>query len=152
MKGKIISLLAVVVMSAGVALSASQPGRTADQMAGGQMGGQGQMGGRMGHRQGKMNVDQRVARMKSELNLTDKQAAAVKDLFENQQRDRESWRKSHAQASKEEMQEHRRQMFTTMNDGLKKILTPEQFKKHEAMMHRQMRRSMRNRSQTPPQN
>lgn len=159
MRGKVFSFMAVLVFSAGVAFSAPQPAGMSGQMGGGQMGGgqmggQGQMGGRMGPRQRRMNIDQRVARMKSDLNLTDKQAGRVKALFERQERNRQTWRDSHPQASRAEMREHRRQMYTAMNKGLKKILTPEQFKKHEEMMRQRMkmRRGMRNRQQQgPPQ-
>lgn len=143
MREKAIAALAVLMMSTGIAFGAQQQGGM-----GGQQGRR--MGGQMHGRMGRMNVDQRVARMKADLNLSDKQADRVKKLFEKQQRDMRSWRDNHSQATRAEMRAHRRQMMNDMEGGLKKILTPEQFKKHQAMMKKRMRRGMRNRPPGPP--
>lgn len=105
--------------------------------------------GRMG-RHGRPNVDRRVARMKTDLNLTDHQAAQVKELFEKQEHDRQAWRSNNPNPTREEMRTHREHMFRQMNKGLKKILTPEQYKKHEEMMRRMMRRRMKSGPNGPP--
>ncbi len=107
--------------------------------------GQGQQGRMMGQR-GRPTVDEQVARMKTNLNLSDKQAAQVKELFEKQAKGREAWMKDHPNATRTEMREHAEAMFKERNEGLKKILTKEQYKKHEEMM-RQMRRGPKG----PPQ-
>lgn len=155
MSGKIVSFLAVLAMAAGVAMAAPQQGGMNGQMGGGQMGG-GQMGGQMGGRRHglkhRMNIDRRVARMKSDLNLTDKQAGQVKDLFEKQEKKRQSWRESNARPTRAERHEHRRQMMAEMNTGMKKILTVEQFKKWKTMRRKRMRNRRWHRKQAPPQN
>jgi hypothetical protein len=105
--------------------------------------GQGRM---MGQRR-MPTVEERVARMRKDLNLTDKQADRVKDLFERQQKEARDWRNDHPQATRDEMRDHREHMNKQMNEGLKKILTKEQFKKHEEMMRRMRRGRM-----GPPRN
>ena len=151
MSGKAISFLAVLVLSASVALAAPSQAAMGAQMGGGQM--NGQMGGQMRGRKGGMNVDEQVARMKSDLNLNNKQTDQVKDLLEKQRRKMQSWRNSHAPATQAEMREHRRQMMTEMRHGMKKILTPKQFKKWEAIRQQRMKRGMRRGgTQAPPQN
>jgi Spy/CpxP family protein refolding chaperone len=107
----------------------------------------GKMGG-----QGKPNIDRRVARMKADLNLTDEQAGQVKELFEKQEQDRQAWRNSNPNPTREEMRTHRQHMYRQMNEGLKKILTPEQYKKHEEMMRRRMHHGMKQGPKGPPQN
>jgi Spy/CpxP family protein refolding chaperone len=107
--------------------------------------------GKMG--KGMPTIDQQVARMKTNLNLTDQQAGQVKELLEKQEQDRQAWRSSHPNASKEQMQSHRRDMYRQMNEGLKKILTPEQYKKHQEMMQQRMHHGMKGPGpKGPPQN
>ncbi|MDE3137183.1 MAG: Spy/CpxP family protein refolding chaperone [Acidobacteriota bacterium] len=125
MKKRSIAVFVALMLSAGIGVFAAQQ--------------QGKMG------KGKPTIDQQVARMKAELNLTDQQTPQVKELLEKQAQDRETWRSSNPNPTKEEMQTHRKQMYQQMNEGLKKILTPEQFKKHEEMMRQRMHHG-------PPQN
>jgi protein CpxP len=125
MRKRSIAVFVALVLSAGVGLFAAQQ--------------QGKMG------KGKPTIDQQVARMKADLNLTDQQTAQVKELLEKQAQDRQTWRSSNPNPTKEEMQTHRKQMMEQMNGGLKKILTPEQFKKHQEMMRQRMHHG-------PPQN
>ena len=108
-----------------------------------------QQQGKMG--KGKPTIDQQVARMKTNLNLTDQQSGQVKELLEKQAKDRETWRSSNPNPTKEEMQTHRRDMYRQMNEGLKKILTPEQYKKHEEMMQQRMHHGMKQQPKGPPQ-
>lgn len=128
MRKRSVGLFVALVMAAGVAFAAQQ---------------QGQMG-----RKGKPTIEQRVSRMKADLNLTDQQTAQVKELYEKQEKDRQAWRSNNPNATTEEVREHRQKMWRQMNEGLKKILTPEQYKKHEEMMRRGMKRHPKG----PPQN
>jgi Spy/CpxP family protein refolding chaperone len=138
-------ILGVLAVSTGMALAAQQPGRMNGQMGG-------QMNGRQGGRMRGMNVDRMVARMKSDLKLSDTQTSQVRDLFEKQQKEMQDWRGSHANATREDMRAHRQDMMKEMNDGLKKILTPAQYKKQQEMMRQRMRRGMMRGPQGPPQN
>jgi Spy/CpxP family protein refolding chaperone len=110
----------------------------------------GQQTGQMG--KGKPTIDQQVARMKANLNLTDQQSAQVKELLEKQNQDREAWRSSNPNPTKEQMQTHRKQMYQQMDEGLKKILTPEQYKKHQEMMQQKMHHMKQGPKGPPPQN
>lgn len=116
MRKRTVALLVALVMAAGVAFAAQQ---------------QGQMG-KMG--KGKPTIDEQVARMKSHLNLTDQQTTQVKELLEKHQQERDAWRKNNPNPTQEELKAHRQKMWGEMNEGLKKILTPEQYKKHQEMM------------------
>ena len=110
----------------------------------------GQQTGKMG--KGKPTVDQQVARMKANLNLTDQQSAQVKELLEKQDQDRQAWRSSNPNPTKTQMQTHRKEMYEQMNEGLKKILTPEQYKKHQEMMQQKMHHMKQSPKGPPPQN
>ena len=125
MRKRSIAVFVALVLSAGIGAFATQQ--------------QGKMG------KGKPTIDQQVTRMKADLNLTDQQTAQVKELLEKQAQDRDSWRSSNANPTKEEMQTHRKQMYQQLDEGLKKILTPEQYKKHQEMMRQRMHHG-------PPQN
>ena len=133
MKKHAIVALVALAMSAGVAFATPRHENTGGQMGGDHAGGQ--MQGRMGG----MNVDQMVARMKKNLNLTDKQTDQVKALFEKQQQDMQSWRTDHPNATREDMQAQRREQMTSIRDEMKKILTPEQYKKQQQIEQQQMR-------------
>jgi Spy/CpxP family protein refolding chaperone len=109
-----------------------------------------QQQGRMG--KGKPTIDEQVARMKTNLNLTDQQATQVKELLEKHEQDRQAWRSSNPNPTKEEMQTHRKNMYRQMDEGLKKILTPEQYKKHQEMMQQRMHHGMKEGPKGPPQN
>ena len=100
-----------------------------------------QQQGKMG--KGKPTIDEQVARMKTNLNLTDQQATQVKELLEKHEQDRQAWRSSNPKPTKEQMQTHRKQMYQQMDEGLKKILTPEQYKKHQEMMQQRMHHGMK---------
>ncbi len=130
MRKRSVALFVALVMASGVAFAAQRQGQ-----------------GRMG-KKGKPTVEQRVNRMKADLNLTDQQAAQVKELFQKQEQERQTWRSNNPNATTEEIRAHREQMYRQMNEGLKKILTPEQYKKHEQMMRRGMKRHPKG----PPQN
>jgi protein CpxP len=125
MRKRSIAVFVALVLSAGIGAFATQQ--------------QGKMG------KGKPTIDQQVTRMKADLNLTDQQTAQVKELLEKQAQDRDTWRSSNPNPTKEEMQTHRKQMYQQMDEGLKKILTPEQYKKHQEMMRQRMHHG-------PPQN
>lgn len=120
MKKWIVAVLTMTALGAGIAMA-------------------GQRQGKMG-RTGPPSIDEQVSRMKSSLNLSDHQATQVKELLQKRQEERKSWRANHPNPTREEMQTHRKEMMTSMNAGLRKILTPEQFKKHERMMKRGARR------------
>lgn len=128
MRKRSVALFVALVMVAGMAFAAQRQGR-------------------MG-KKGKPTIEQRVSRMKADLNLTDQQTTQVKELFQKQEKDRQAWRSSNPNATTEEVRTHRQQMWRQMNEGLKNILTPEQFKKHEQMMRRGMKRHPKG----PPQN
>ena len=121
MRKRSLALLVTLLMGIGVAFAAQQQGQT------------GQMG------KGKPTIDQQVARMKANLNLTDQQATQVKELFQKHEQERQTWRSNNPNPTQEELKTHREQMWRQMNEGLKKILTPEQFKKHQEMMQRGMK-------------
>jgi Spy/CpxP family protein refolding chaperone len=111
-----------------------------------------QQQGKMGQA-GKPTVDEQVARMKTHLNLTDQQAAQVKELFEKQSQEIQTWRSNNPNPTKEQMQTHRRQLWQERDEGLKKILTPEQYQKHQEMMKEQMKKhGMKQGPKGPPQN
>ncbi len=150
MSKRIVVAIAVLAFSAGAAFANPSPGNAAAtlqptlngtnvfaQELKGQVRGQGRMGQRR-----MPTVDERVARMKKDLNLTDEQADRVKELLEHQQREARGWRNDHPQATRAEMREHREHMYKQMNEGLKKILTKRQYKKHEEMMRRMRRGRM----------
>lgn len=124
MRKRSIAVFLALVLSAGMAFAAQRP--------------QGKMG-KMGKR-GMPTVEQQVSRMKTNLNLTDEQSARVKELFEKQRGQMETWRKDNPKPTPTAMRTHREQMMKERTEGLKKILTPEQFKKHEEMMRRGMKR------------
>jgi Spy/CpxP family protein refolding chaperone len=130
MRKRIIALLAMLAIGAGMAMAAQHQGR---------MGQKGKMG--------RMNVDQQVAKMKAHLNLTDEQAAQVKELFEKQKQERQTWRQNNPNPTRQEMRTHRTEMMQARTEGLKKILTPEQFAKHEEMRRRGKKRGPKG----PPQ-
>jgi Spy/CpxP family protein refolding chaperone len=119
MRKRIIALLAMLAIGAGMAMAAQQQGK---------MGQKGKMG--------QTNVDKQVAKMKAHLNLTDEQAAQVKELFQKQNEEMQAWRQDNPKATRQEMRTHRTEMMQTRTEGLKKILTPEQFAKHEEMKQR----------------
>lgn len=107
--------------------------------------------------QGKMGqmptVDEQVARMKTNLNLTDQQAAQVKELFTKQREEAKTWRSNNPNPTSEQLRTHRRQMWEERDAGLKKILTPEQYQKHQEMMKQQMKKhGMKRGPKGPPQN
>lgn len=129
MRKRTVVVFVVMLLSAGMAFAAQQQGRM----------------GKMG--KGKPTIDEQVARMKSNLNLTDHQATQVKELLEKHQRERQAWRSNNPNATQEELKAHRRHMWQQMNAGLKKILTPEQYKKRQEMM----RRGMKHGPKGPPQ-
>lgn len=136
MRKRSIGMVVALVLSAvAMAFGAQQQGRM----------------GKMGKR-GKANIEKRVAHMKADLNLTDQQASQVKELFEKHEQERQAWRGNNPNATREEMRTHRQKMYRQMNEGLKKILTPEQYKKHEEMMHRRMHHRMHPGPKGPPQN
>ena len=98
-----------------------------------------QQQGKMGQ-MGKPTVDEQVARMKTNLNLTDQQAAQVKELFEKQEQEMQTWRSNNPDPTKEQARIQVRHMWQERDAGLKKILTPEQYQKHQEMMKQQMKK------------
>jgi Spy/CpxP family protein refolding chaperone len=130
MRKRIVAVLAMLVMGAGMVMAAQQQGK---------MGKQGRMG--------RMDVDKQVANMKAHLNLTDEQAAQVKELFQKQNEEMKAWRQQNPNATRQDMRAHHRQLWQERNEGLKKILTPEQFKMHQENRRRGMKRGPKG----PPQ-
>jgi Spy/CpxP family protein refolding chaperone len=121
MRKRIGTLLVGLLMAVGMAFAAQQQGQM------------GQMG------KGKPTIDEQVARMKTNLNLTDQQTTQVKALLEKHQQEKETWRKNNPNPTQEQMKAHRKQMWNQMDQELKKILTPEQYKKHQEMMQQRMK-------------
>jgi Spy/CpxP family protein refolding chaperone len=138
MRKRSVGLLVALLMGIGVAFAAQQQGKTGQTSQTGQAS---QMG------QGKPTIDEQVARMKVNLNLTDQQAAQVKELLEKQKQEAQTWRSNNPNPSQEELKTHRQQMWRQIDEGLKKILTPEQYKKHQETMQRGMKHG----PQGPPQ-
>lgn len=95
-----------------------------------------------------MSVDEQVARMKERLKLTDEQATKVKALLERLQQERRDWMQQNAQASPEERRAQFQKWMEERNEGLKKILTPEQWKQFQEQME-QMRNRMRGDREQP---
>ncbi|HEV2386763.1 MAG TPA: hypothetical protein VGS20_05850 [Candidatus Acidoferrales bacterium] len=119
MRKRAIAVLAALAMSAGVALAAQHPR----------------------HMRG-TSVDNQVAKMKSSLNLNDQQAGQVKSLFEKQMQEMHAWRQSNPQATRDAMRAQHQKWMQEREDGLKTILTPDQFKTYQSNMekHRGMKR------------
>ena len=109
-----------------------------------------QQPGRAG--KGAPTIEEQVARMKTDLNLTDQQAAQVKELLENQAKDRQTWRANNPNPTREQVRSHRMEMYRQMDEGLKKILTPEQYKKHQELRKQRMQQGMKRGPKGPPQN
>jgi ABC-type uncharacterized transport system substrate-binding protein len=118
MRKCVFTFLVALVMSAGVAMAAQQHPRRG-----------------MG-----MNIDQQVAKMKSTYNLNDQQTSQVKSLFEKQQDEMKTWRQNNPQATREDMRTQHDKFMQEREDGLKTIMTADQFKQYQADM--QKRREM----------
>lgn len=111
-----------------------------------------QQQGQMGQR-GKPTVEEKVAQMKTNLNLTDQQADQVKQLLEKHQAEWQTWRSNNPNPTKEQVQIQRRHMWQQIDEGLQKILTPEQYKKHQEMRKQKMEKhGMKQGPKGPPQN
>lgn len=118
MRKRIVTLFVGLLMAVGMAFAAQQQGR-------------------MG--KGKPTIDEQVARMKTNLNLTDQQATQVKALLEKHHQEKETWKKNNPNPTQEQVKAHREQMWNQMDQELKKILTPEQYKKHQEMRQQGMK-------------
>lgn len=128
MRKRMLTVLVALVMSAGAAMAAQHP--------------------RHGMR---MNIDQQVAKMKSTYNLNDQQAGQVKSLFEKQQQEMKTWRQSNPQPTREAMRAQHEKWMQAREDGMKNILTPDQFKQYQADMQKRRNMMMRHGPKNQPQ-
>ncbi|MFR9503811.1 MAG: hypothetical protein SNH73_05110 [Rikenellaceae bacterium] len=96
--------------------------------------------GGQGGRGQQMTTEERVAMLKEQLNLTDKQCEQITALEterqENQTRPQEGGERPDREAMQKAMQEAQEAQLTEM----KKILTEEQFTKYQEMMQQQQQR------------
>jgi len=90
------------------------------------------------HAQRSQDIDSRVKRMTAALELSDKQAAEVKKVFETAEKEKEKAAESPAQDRKARRAAARERNTKTL-EQLRKILTEEQYKKYEKFSRRPSR-------------
>jgi Spy/CpxP family protein refolding chaperone len=96
-----------------------------------------------------MSPEAQAARLKDRLKLTDEQTEKVKALLQKLQQERATWLQNNPQATPEERRAEMQKLMKERNDGLKEILTPDQWKQYQQEME-QMRMRMRERREPRP--
>lgn len=87
-----------------------------------------------GQKHQRMNVDQKIAKMDEQLNLTDIQKEELKQFFEEQKEKRKSLREQ----QKEERMSSMKEMKNESERRLQEILTPEQYTKLQELKAKKM--------------
>lgn len=81
----------------------------------------------------KMDVAGHVAKLKTELNLTDQQAEKVKAVFEDLHQRKMALKGQSTDQKTPEVQEQYKKLMEEQDTRLKEILTPEQFTKYQQL-------------------